>query len=163
MKIYTRTGDAGNTSIIGGERVKKHDMRIACFGEIDELNAYIGLLASYSINDDKRRFLIEIQNLPDVSKEDISQLENEIDEMELHLAPLKNFILPGGHKEVAFCHLARTTCRKAERLIVEVSESYVILPDTLIYLNRLSDYLFVFARVMSKKLGAEEIIWKGKS
>lgn len=176
-KIYTKTGDKGRTSLFGGQKVSKSHVRITAFGDVDELNSYMGLLAAYTINAPYQKFLIALQHalfnlgasiatednstfsLPHVKEEDIRQLENEIDRFTEELPPLKQFILPGGHREVAFCHLARCVCRRAERSVVILHEQSPVDPLILQFLNRLSDYLFVFARVMTKNLGAEEVLW----
>jgi cob(I)alamin adenosyltransferase len=178
MKIYTKTGDEGETSLLGGQKVSKSHERIEAFGTIDELNSYIGLLASYSINKDYQDFLTKQQHilfnlgsqlaiegktpeyLPKLKTDDITALEVEIDEMTESLPPLRHFILPGGHREVAFCHIARCVCRRAERNVVKVQETSQI-PELIVpYLNRLSDYLFVLARKMSQNLLAQEVIWQ---
>lgn len=176
-KIYTKTGDKGRTSLLGGQKVSKSHVRIAAFGDIDELNSYIGLLAAYTINEPYQGFLLSLQHtlfnlgaslatedcsqisLPQVEEEDVKRLESEIDRFTEELPPLKQFILPGGHREVAFCHLARCVCRRAERNVVVLHEQNPIDPIVLQFLNRLSDYLFVFARIMTKNLGAEEVLW----
>ncbi len=183
MKIYTKTGDTGKTSLLSGERVDKSDERIECYGTIDELNCYIGLLKELKINSKRKYFLNSIQenlfiigsriaagnasekvkaSLPNMDKDSISALENHVDEMQLTLPALKNFILPGGHKDVAFAHIARVVCRRAERRLVglesRVDEKFYIYNT---YLNRLSDYLFVLSRKMSCELKVEENIWIG--
>jgi cob(I)alamin adenosyltransferase len=178
MKIYTKGGDKGQTSLIGGTRVPKYHERIEAYGTIDELLAYTGLLRD-SLNDiNHKNLLIQIQdrlmtaasllaadsdqykiNLPQICEDDILFLENAIDRMEKDLPPLHSFILPGGHPVVSFCHVARTVCRRAERITVklkEISESDKLI---IIYLNRLSDFLFVFSRLISSELGADEIRW----
>lgn len=179
MKIYTKTGDQGTTALFGGTRVLKSHERIEAYGTVDELNALIGLLASYAINEKRKEFLIRIQEilfsmgallaadpnkknlkLPTLTQDHINALEASIDHMEENLPELKSFILPGGHKEVAFCHLARTVCRRAERNVVKLGKTEKLPNYILIYLNRLSDYLFVLARKMTQELGAEEIPWK---
>jgi len=177
-KIYTKTGDKGRTSLFGGQKVSKSHLRIAAFGEVDELNSYMGLLAAYTINAPYQDYLFSLQHtlfnlgaslateeetkfsLPKVKEEDIKSLETEIDRFTEELPPLKQFILPGGHREVAFCHVARCVCRRAERSVVALHEHQAVDPLVLQFLNRLSDYLFVFARLMTKNLGAEEVFWK---
>ncbi|SIN70739.1 cob(I)yrinic acid a,c-diamide adenosyltransferase [Algoriphagus halophilus] len=179
MKIYTKTGDKGITSLLGGIRVPKSDLRIDAYGTIDELNSYLGLVRDQPVNQKRGDLLKEIQDRlftigsdlatvpgkekvkkPDLHLEDIILLEKEMDLMEMELPPLKAFILPGGHQSVSFCHLARTVCRRAERITVELA-SFEQVSDLIIqYLNRLSDFLFVLGRAMSQELGAEEITWK---
>lgn len=179
-KVYTKTGDKGKTGLIGGTRVAKYDDRLEAYGTVDELNSYIGLLRSYDIDPRQKIFLIEIQNklfvlgaclATDKSKtdgqtkvpcsdSDVSVLEKEIDFIEESLPKHFRFILPGGHPVVAYCHIARTVCRRAERRIVLLSENVDV--DELVkkYVNRLSDYLFVLSRKMSLDFNAEEIEWK---
>ncbi len=181
MKIYTKTGDSGETSLVGGSRVSKSHLRIDTYGTVDELNSWIGLLAEYTINDLRKPFLREIQDrlftigailatepdkniakIPDLQESDVVGIENEIDKMNETLKPLRNFILPGGHKEVAFCHIARTVGRRAERLVVTLNEKEPVEILIIKYLNRLSDYLFVLSRAMAKDLSVEEVIWKSR-
>ena len=185
MKIYTKTGDTGTTGLVGGTRLPKHDLRIDCYGTVDELNSYLGLIRDKKISNDSKATLIEIQNqlfiigsllatdpekLKDKSKrkrlgitlikaESITFLETEIDAMNLELPPMTHFILPGGHQTVSFCHIARCICRRAERNISKLNTEQPIQPEILIYLNRLSDFIFVLARKLSKELHAEEIKW----
>ncbi len=178
MKIYTKTGDKGITSLIGGKKVSKSAARIESYGEVDELNSHIGLLRDLDINLSRSGILKEIQDrlftiganlalapeknsnrIPDLLEGDILLLEKEIDEMQESLEPLRSFILPGGHQYVSFGHLARTVCRRAERAVVRLSETEPVDEIIIRYLNRLSDYLFVMTRLMSKELGAEEIYW----
>ena len=181
MKIYTKKGDKGETSLIGGTRVPKHHLRIECYGTVDELNSWIGLLRDQPV--DKRHIgtLLEIQDrlftigsllasdpkasrmkLPELKEEDVIVLEQEMDKMEAALPEMKNFVLPGGHVIVSYCHIARCVCRRAERLITHLSESDVVSALVLQYLNRLSDYLFVLSRCLSQELGAKEISWKAR-
>ena len=185
MKIYTKTGDKGTTGLVGGTRLPKHDLRIDCYGTIDELNSYLGLIRDQQISNDSKTTLIEIQNqlfiigsllatdpekLKDDSKrkrlgisliksEAITFLETEIDAMNLELPPMTHFILPGGHQTVSFCHIARCICRRAERNISKLNANHPTQPEVLIYLNRLSDFIFVLARKLSNELDAEEIKW----
>jgi len=179
VKIYTKTGDKGYTGLWGGTRVAKSHKRINAYGTIDELNSYLGLLTSFQANEGRKQFLHEIQrtlfsigsilaadpekknlDLPPIENKTFEALEEAIDNMEKDLVPLKYFILPGGNKEVSFCHIARTVCRRAERNIVKLIQANEVVPDiVIIYLNRLSDYLFVLARKMGKETGAEEIKW----
>ncbi len=179
MKIYTKTGDKGQTSLIGGTRVPKHHVRIESYGTVDELNSWIGLIKDQDINTHYKTILMEIQDrlftigsslaadpekskmkIPDLITEDISLLENEIDEMNSQLPEMKSFILPGGHQTVSFCHIARCICRRAERNTTHISETDFVAELVIIYLNRLSDYLFVLGRKLSQDLNAEENPWK---
>jgi len=188
MKIYTKTGDTGETSLFGGQRVKKYNLRIEAYGTIDELNSYIGLIRDQKL--DKKSFdvLIKIQNqlftigamlatppdkeklksgkdrlqIPKISKNDIELLEVEIDAMNTSLKPMTHFILPGGHQTVSFCHIARCICRRAERITVELNENEPVNEGILIYLNRLSDYLFVLARKLTYDKHVVEIAWNSK-
>lgn len=177
FKIYTKTGDTGETGLFGGRRLPKSHLRIDGYGTVDELNSYIGLLRDAVENEHYRNILKEIQdrlftiganlatdpskNLtpPDINVKDIQLLETEMDEMEKDLPLLKNFILPGGHTTVSFCHIARTVCRRAERLVVALHLTEPVEPLLIQYLNRLSDYLFMLSRKLGKDLGAEEVIW----
>lgn len=179
-KIYTKTGDKGQTSLLGGTRVSKSHERIEAYGTVDELNSHIGLLADLEVNQHRKGFLRDIQNILfsigsslanesekpsfkiEVKNEWITELEKEIDKMEENLEPLKNFILPGGHLSVSFCHVARCVCRRAERLVIGIKENSKIDEAIIQYLNRLSDYLFVLSRMMAKELGVKEVIWKMK-
>jgi cob(I)alamin adenosyltransferase len=177
-KIYTKTGDQGQTSLFGGKRLSKSNLRIEAYGTVDELNSFLGLLRDSLTNAEVREEIRYAQNLlftmgsqlatepgknlaiPSIEDKEVAVLEAAIDRMEKELPPLKNFILPGGHTTVSFCHVARTVCRRAERLIVALNLEEEV-PDVLMqYLNRLSDYLFVLARKLGKDLGAEEVIWK---
>lgn len=179
MKIYTRTGDKGTTSLFGGLRVSKSDPIIESYGTVDELNAYIGLLRDQEVNQKRRDLLIEIQDrlftigsilatepgntkvkIPSLQETDIQFLEKEIDSMETELPPMKSFVLPGGHSSVSFGHIARTVCRRAERLVVAIDSAKKIDPLVIQYLNRLSDYLFVLCRKMARELSIEETPWK---
>jgi cob(I)alamin adenosyltransferase len=179
MKIYTKTGDEGITSLLGGTRVPKSDLRINAYGTVDELNSYLGLLRDQPVNAERIDVLKEIQDRlftigadlatapgkdkvkkPDLHPEDIELLENEMDQMELRLPPLTAFILPGGHAAVSFCHVARTVCRRTERITVELASLEPVSDLVIQYLNRLSDYLFVLGRVMALELNVEEVTWK---
>lgn len=179
MKIYTKTGDQGLTSLLGGTRVKKSHHRIEAYGTVDELNAHLGLVGDQPVNAMRRPFLQQIQDrlftmgaslavdpekarmtLPDLLESDVTALEEAIDEMEQHLPPLKAFILPGGHPSVSFCHIARCVCRRTERLVIALQEESYVEDLVVKYLNRLSDYLFVLCRMMAHELGAGEIAWK---
>lgn len=178
MKIYTKKGDKGLTSLIGGTRVPKHHLRIEAYGTVDELNVYIGLIRGQDIEVETQNALKEIQDrlftvgaslaadpekskmkIPDLHLSDIEFLENEIDKMDAVLPPLKHFILPGGSDSVSFCHLARVVCRKAERLSVQLSESSFVDEKVVMYLNRLSDYLFVLGRKVAFDGNVDEYIW----
>lgn len=179
MKIYTKSGDKGTTSLIGGKRVPKHHIRIEAYGTVDELTSWIGLIRDYEIDENTKSTLIKIQNhlmicasllatelddqlnnLPQLYNDDIELLETEIDKMEQNLEPLKMFILPGGSKIVSFCHIARTVCRRAERITIKLSDIEEISDLVISYLNRLSDFLFVLSRKFAKDFNAEETAWK---
>ena len=181
-KIYTKTGDNGYTTLLGGTKVPKSHHRITSFGSVDELNSYIGLLAAYTINAPHAALLKNIQdnlftigaylaNDPESSKmvietvkpKQVESIEKAIDAMQAELPELKNFILPGGHKEVAFAHIARTVCRRAERDVVFLNEQEPVDEHILQYLNRLSDYIFVLSRWMGKAMNAPEVIWSSGS
>lgn len=178
MKIYTKTGDKGFTSLIGGTKVPKYDLRIESYGTVDELNSYIGLVRDQEISDHHKEILMMIQEklfvigailasdpdksrmkLPEISMEDVSVLEKEIDAMDEVLPELRHFVLPGGSTMVSFCHIARCVCRKAERFTVHLAEESVVPGVILVFLNRLSDYLFVLARKLCFDSGISEIKW----
>jgi len=179
MKIYTRTGDAGQTSLLGGTRVPKHHLRIEAYGTLDELNSHIGFVRDQGLSDDSTAQLIEIQDriftlgshlasdpekgkakIPDLKPEDIEFLELAIDAMNEQLPEMRHFILPGGHPAVSACHIARCVCRRAERLIVHLSEISPVEASVIQYINRLSDYLFVLSRKISSDFNANETPWK---
>lgn len=181
MKIYTKVGDKGTTSLIGGTKVPKSHLRIEAYGTIDELNSYIGLSRDLLSDEKSREILLEIQDrlftigsslacdpvkepkmrIPDLKETDVTLLENEIDRMNDLLAPMKSFILPGGHPTISTLHIARCVCRRAERCCVRLEpESLEVEPIILQYLNRLSDYLFVLARYAGHLLNVAEIPWK---
>lgn len=179
MKIYTKKGDAGQTSLFGGSRVSKSDLRLEGYGTVDELNSWVGLVRDNTRDAHAREILKTIQDRlftigamlaadprkpklkkPTLHETDVQLLENEIDRMNETLEPLKTFILPGGHPLVSFTHIARCVCRRAERLAVALSEKEKVEPLAIKYLNRLSDFLFVLARWMGSKLQAEEIPWE---
>ncbi len=181
MKIYTKTGDEGQTSLLGGTRVSKAHLRIDAYGSVDELNAYLGLLKDQEVNQDRQDFLKEIQDrlftigsslaldpaktkikIPDIRESDVELLEKEIDQMNEKLPEMRNFILPGGHTAISFGHVARCVCRRAERQVVALSEEAFVAEVVLMYLNRLSDYLFVLCRLMHQELEVEEIPWKAR-
>lgn len=174
-KLYTKTGDAGQTRLGGGQRVPKNDPRIACIGEVDELNAAIGLCAAVAthsvplkhIQDElftigSRLAAATNSNLPPLLDSSISRLESEIDAMDALLPELRNFILPGGCELAARLHMARTICRRAERALVDLAASTPVDQITLIYLNRLSDWLFISARSANQSAGLTDLIWKNK-
>ena len=183
MKIYTKTGDTGQTALIGGRRVSKADMRLDTYGTVDELNAWIGLLRDQPVNEGHRDFLKEIQDrlftigaelatdpekapkraMPSIVPNDVALLEQAMDAMDAELPELRAFVLPGGHQAVSFCHLARTVCRRAERLVTLLNEQAPVDERVLQYLNRLSDYLFVLSRKMAQELNAEEVTWKPRT
>lgn len=177
MKIYTKRGDTGETSLFGGKKTKKSHVRIHAYGTVDELNSAIGMVLSYPISETGTEMLNEIQNnlfiigaslatpdtqhsrIPKISKEEIEQVEKWIDQLVEELPPLKTFILPGGSQAGATLHFARTVCRRAERHAVELSHKEDISQLNIIYLNRLSDFLFVLARFENKKEGMKETPW----
>ncbi|NCA85564.1 MAG: cob(I)yrinic acid a,c-diamide adenosyltransferase [Clostridia bacterium] len=182
FKIYTKTGDKGETSLIGGTRVPKYHERIEAYGTLDELNAFLGIIRDQAVDDHTHAILLEIQDriftaesllaqdadkpgvrkLPQLHENDITLLETEIDTMNEHLAPLQNFILPGGHPMVSYCHIARTICRRAERITLRLATQAPVDELVIKYLNRLSDYLFVLARKLSSDVGAIETTWKAR-
>mgnify|MGYP001354648666 FL=1 len=178
MKIYTRTGDNGKTSLLSGKRVNKHDKRIVAYGSVDELNSVMGIVRDFSPKKYKNE-IFKIQNklmiiasqlsndknyknIPNISKKDTGFLENAIDRMTIELDPLKNFIIPGGNKLVSFTHLARCVCRRAEVNITELKEKEDLNREILLFINRLSDYLFTLARFFSKTLKVSELKWNVK-
>ncbi|WP_293872520.1 cob(I)yrinic acid a,c-diamide adenosyltransferase [Flavobacterium sp.] len=185
MKVYTKTGDTGTTSLFGGTRVPKHHIRIESYGTVDELNSHIGLIRDQNLNQLYKNVLIEVQDRlftvgailatpPEketlkngqkrlqnlgILESDIEFLEKEIDTMEDSLPQMTHFVLPGGHTTVSYCHIARCVCRRAERLAVHLHEIEPTNEQVIKYLNRLSDYLFVLARKLSFDLKAEEVQW----
>lgn len=183
LKIYTKTGDKGTTSLIGGTKVSKSDLRIEAYGTTDELNSYIGLCNDLIQDPQSKIILKEIQDrlftigsslacdpdkeiimrIPDLKEEDITLLENEIDRMNAVLPKMKSFILPGGHITVSHLHIARCICRRAERCCVRLElENHEVAPVIIKYLNRLSDYLFMLARYTAFLQKVEEIPWKAR-
>jgi len=181
LKIYTKTGDKGQTSLLGGTRVPKHHMRIEAYGTVDELNSWIGLLRDSVTDEHTKTILIDVQDrlftmgsslaadpvkskvkIPLLSEEDIVVFEKEIDAMEAQLPPMKNFVLPGGHVTISNCHITRCVCRRAERRIIHLAENEPVDDLVIKYLNRLSDYLFMLARKLTKDLNAIETPWKPK-
>jgi cob(I)alamin adenosyltransferase len=179
FKIYTKTGDAGETALFGGRRVAKSHLRVDAYGTIDELNAFTGLLIDHLPPlQDVRSLLIQVQHrlftigahlasdpekklpTPDLAEEDLLVLEQAMDNMDAELPPLKNFILPGGSPVVSHAHVCRTVCRRAERLVVALHAHSEVDPLVLRYLNRLSDYFFVLSRYLAQQTNATEIIWQ---
>jgi cob(I)alamin adenosyltransferase len=181
LKIYTKTGDKGLTSLIGGTKVPKSHLRIEAYGTVDELNSYIGLCRDLITGRHSKDMLQEIQDrlftigsslacdpekepkmkIPDLEEKDATLLEEEIDKMNETILPMKSFILPGGHVTVSHLHIARCICRRAERCCVRLeTEKEEVEPIIIKYLNRLSDYLFVLARFTGHQLKAEEVSWK---
>lgn len=180
-KIYTKTGDKGETSLIGGKRVPKYHVQIEAYGTVDELNSYLGLICDLITDENMKHVILEIQDrlftaesllaedketstrvLPQLSEDDILFLENKIDEMNLKLPELSSFILPGGHPIASHCHIARCICRRAERITIGLSESIEVSELVIKYLNRLSDFLFVLARKITLEMGSKEVLWKPK-
>jgi cob(I)alamin adenosyltransferase len=185
MKIYTKTGDKGKTSLFGGTRVPKYHLRIESYGTVDELNSHIGLIRDQKIDTNTFNALIKIQNelftlgsmlatppekeilksgkerlnINKISADSVLFLENEIDSMNESLSPMTHFVLPGGHTTVSYCHIARCICRRAERIATQLNDENPINEIILIYLNRLSDYLFVLARKLTFDTKAQEIKW----
>ncbi|MVM29190.1 cob(I)yrinic acid a,c-diamide adenosyltransferase [Spirosoma sp. HMF4905] len=183
MKIYTKTGDKGQTALIGGRRVSKADLRIDTYGTVDELNSWIGLVRDQPGNEGRKDELKEIQDrlftigaelatdpekapkraIPVIIQTDVALLEQAMDTMDTELPELRAFVLPGGNQSVSFCHLARTVCRRAERLVIALTEESPVDELVIQYLNRLSDYLFVLGRKMAQELNAEEVAWKPRT
>ena len=178
-KIYTKSGDEGKTSLIGGSRVLKDELQIEAYGTVDELNAWIGLISDNSVEGSRKDSLRAIQHhlfvigsclaleaeqkkeikLPEITETDVQQLETWIDDMDTQLKVLRHFILPGGHVMVSYAHLARTVCRRAERRVITLQRTISVDMVIVRYLNRLSDYLFVLSRMLSKELNVEEVKW----
>jgi cob(I)alamin adenosyltransferase len=181
MKIYTKTGDDGTTGILGRGRLPKDDLRIAAYGTVDELNAVLGVARAHGLDAAAERIVAQLQNelflvgsaladpSPDgqfhnaMTQAHVEQLEQMIDALEAELKPLVQFILPGGVPGAANLHLARTVCRRAERLVVELSHKpgEAVAPSVLVYLNRLSDLLFVLARAVNHRARVADVIWRG--
>jgi cob(I)alamin adenosyltransferase len=182
MKIYTKTGDKGSTSLIGGKRVPKNHPRIDAYGTVDELMAFVALLRDQEVIEKEwKAVLAEVLDrlmscasilaadcddckvkLPTISSADIELLEHQIDKMDAQLEPLTSFVLPGGHQAVSLCHVARTICRRAERLAISVAEESPLPENVIKYINRLSDFFFTFSRLLAKNLKIEQIPWKPK-
>lgn len=184
MKIYTRTGDKGMTSLLGGTKVSKANLRIEAYGSIDELNSWIGFVCDQLKHKHSKKILREIQDrlftigsalacdpdkelklkIPDLQEQDVTLLEKEIDKMDKKIRPLKTFILPGGHTIVSGIHIARCVCRRCERICVAMTDAdQRVEPVIIKYLNRLSDYLFTLARLMARQLKVKEIPWHPRS
>jgi cob(I)alamin adenosyltransferase len=181
VKIYTRRGDQGQTDLFGGERVAKDHLRVECYGSVDELNAVVGVCASATAHPELRGPLTRVQaelfalgaylatpdparrakaGVAEPSEASVALLEREIDAFEAELSPLRRFILPGGSAGAAAFHLARTVCRRAERRAVELHRGDPLAPAALHYLNRLSDYFFVLARVENRRSGVPDVQWE---
>lgn len=181
MKIYTKTGDAGTTSLIGGERVKKYDLRVEAYGTVDELTAHIALLSDMLTEDERTESMteelyhIESQlmsvaallavgkgsegKIAPIAKERITDLEKAIDRMQTELPEISKFTIPGGHRAVSLCHVCRTVCRRAERAALRAGDITEVDSSATIYLNRLSDYLYSLGRLLTERLKVEEHLW----
>lgn len=177
--VYTKTGDKGTTSLIGGTRVSKTDDRLEAYGTIDELNAQLGLLVTYLTVEEDREFVVWIQNrlfsvggylatdqekvtvkdIITISGEDVERIEHEIDRIDEMLPPLRAFVIPGGGRGAAVCHVCRTVCRRSERRALSLCQQYKVSEEILTFLNRLSDYLFVLSRLMNVIEKRDEIFW----
>ncbi len=179
-KIYTRTGDEGTTGLGDGTRVKKDSLRVEAMGDVDELNAVIGLLITELLSAKPSAHLLPllthiqhdlfnlggeicIPNYVMIEATRVGALENAIDSLNDSLEPLKEFILPGGTKAAAYCHLARTVCRRAERLLIKLSRDEAVTAISLQYINRLSDLLFVLCRIINKDAGVSDVLWNNTS
>ena len=180
MPIYTRTGDKGDTTLFGGEKIPKDNPRVDAYGEVDELNAVLGIVIAFSEYEEITEPLKEIQKdlfiigaelatekqaakVPHMYPQKVSDMEKAMDKIENELGALRHFILPGGSKLASLLHLARTVCRRAERKIVALAKTDKVNPEIVRYVNRLSDYLFMLARMANRKKRVEEIVWKGRS
>jgi cob(I)alamin adenosyltransferase len=181
MKIYTKTGDKGDTGLFGGARVSKASLRVAAYGDVDELNSVLGLVLTEPFDADLSVLFTEVQSrlfdvgaelatdpngkvalgIPLVSEAEVVRLEQAIDKAESELLPLKTFVLPGGCRAAGYLHLARTVCRRAERALVALHDAEPVRPEALRYLNRLSDALFVFARLANHRAGIADVPWLG--
>ena len=181
MKIYTKTGDAGDTGLFGGARVSKASARVETYGEVDELNSLIGLVLSEPFDDALSTLLTSVQSrlfdlgaelatapdskvalgIPLLDEPEVAALEQAIDRYEAELQPLKTFVLPGGTRAASYLHVARTVCRRAERRLVALSADETVRPVLVRYLNRLSDALFVFARLANHRAGVADVPWIG--
>lgn len=181
MKIYTKTGDAGETGLFGGTRLSKASDRVAAYGDVDELNSVLGLARVHRIDDERDALLAAVQSelfdlgaelasrpgkdagVPKIGEAEVETLERAIDAAEAELEPLATFILPGGSPGAAHLHHARTVCRRAERAVVHLAKGDEIRPEVLRYLNRLSDLLFVLARLANHRAGVTDVPWVGRS
>lgn len=180
FKIYTKTGDQGETGLFGGTRLPKDHIRIESYGTVDELNAHVGMLRDHVEDGGLRDLLKKIQDrlftigsnlasdpekelpTPDILDADIELLEQEMDRMDETLPELRNFILPGGHPAVSWCHLARCVCRRAERRVITLTQQESVAEIIIRYLNRLSDYFFMLGRYLAQQVKAEEVVWKAR-
>jgi cob(I)alamin adenosyltransferase len=181
MKIYTKTGDTGKTSLVEGTRISKSHLRIEAYGNVDELNCFLGLLADQEANRDRYPLLKSIQdnlfvigsnlasdpskksaNIPPVDASDIELLESEMDRMDLELPELRHFVLPGGHPAASMAHVCRTVCRRAERGVIRLADHDEVPDRVVVYLNRLSDYFFVLSRMICFEQKVEEVKWVPK-
>lgn len=182
MKIYTKTGDRGDTGLFGGARVSKASLRVSAYGDVDELNSVLGVVVAHTSDAERSARLKQIQSdlfvlgaelakNPDkqvdlgmalLAEEDVQRLEQHIDELDQELAPLKTFILPGGSTAAAFLHVGRTTCRRAERAVVLLAQSEAVREELVRYLNRLSDLLFTLARAENARAGVADVPWVGR-
>lgn len=179
IRIYTKTGDKGQTSLLGGTRVAKHHIRIEAYGTVDEFNSWIGFLRDGVSDEHLKAVLIDVQDrlftigsslasdpqkskvkIPHLGEDDITMLEKEIDAIDDILPEMKSFVLPGGHEIVSRCHIARCVCRRAERRVIHLAENEKVDEIIIRYLNRLSDYLFMLARKLAHDLKANEVPWK---
>ena len=178
LKIYTKTGDGGDTGLFGGGRVRKNGVRVEAYGTVDELNSVLGVVRTFMLPDPAGEWLQRVQNdlfslgadlatpletkadwVERIAMEAVQALEQAIDFMEDQLPPLKRFILPGGRPAAAHLHVARTVCRRAERIAVELNDEQAINPTAIVYLNRLSDFLFVLARWVNFVAGEGDVLW----
>ncbi|MDR2858981.1 MAG: cob(I)yrinic acid a,c-diamide adenosyltransferase [Mediterranea sp.] len=177
--VYTKTGDRGTTGLIGGVRVPKNHIRIEAYGTIDELNAQLGLLITYLTQESDRNFVTSVQqklfrvgaylaseqgeasinNTDSINPEDVTAIEQEIDRIDEMVPPIRAFVIPGGSRGAAVCHVCRTVCRRAERCVFTLSGKVSVSPDILAYLNRLSDYLFILSRKVNITEKRDEILW----
>jgi cob(I)alamin adenosyltransferase len=175
-KIYTRTGDSGTTGLGDGSRVAKDSSRVNALGNVDELNAVIGILLTEAVSDNIRTCLTEVQHdlfnmggeicMPEyelIKTERITALENQLDAFNETLTPLKEFILPGGSRAAAYCHLARTVCRRAERTMHTLNNEEKLTEASLQYINRLSDLLFVLCRILNQDAGVSDVLWNNEA
>ena len=182
MKLYTKGGDKGRTSLIGGERVRKTDVRVEAYGTADELQAHIAYLADKMMHEEALSVYVEVcskiwsllmnacsllavgrnceHKMPEISDENIAWLEGRIDALQAELKPVEFFTVPGGCELASYCHICRTVCRRAERRAIEAAENYEIESAVLVLLNRLSDYLYALCRTITERLDAEEVLWR---